>query len=183
MKGRGSVIAACAMVLGAAPAARAQAAAPPVRRYDNPEYLFAVRYPRGLPIARSSGPGPNHGLGVDVAPGAQAWVFAGYELESAETLEQEAAEQRELRHDCAAIEQKSGKLGGQAALELTFECPAKAGHGPSRIQKMLFTLRTPPERSPVVYEVGVEYPKGDRTAANAERVYHILAEGFTFTQP
>lgn len=88
-----TAVAACLLTLGAARQAGAQAAAPPVRRYESPEYLFTVRYPLGLPIARSSGPEPNHGMGVEVAPGAQAWVFAGYELESASTLEQEAAEQ------------------------------------------------------------------------------------------
>lgn len=174
--------AACLVTLGAN-AAHAQAAAPPVRRYENPEYLFTVRYPLGLPIARSSGPGPNHGLDVQVAPGATAWVFAGYEMESASTLAEEVAEQRELWHDCTVIEQKSGTLGGRPAAELTFECPVKAGHGPPNTMKLLFTLQTPPDRGPVVYEVGLQYPKGSRAGPNTERVYRTLAEGFSFTWP
>ena len=176
-----TLVAACLLGLAVTRECRAQAAEPPARRYENPEYLFSVRYPLGRPIERSSGPGPNHGFNVEVAPGTSAWVFAGYP-ESASTLAEAVAEQRDVFRACALTEQESGVLGSQPAAQLTFECPAKApGHQPNTL-KLLLTMRTPPGRSPVVYEVGLQHPKGSRSAPNAERVYRTLAEGFSFTE-
>jgi len=173
------------VLAGAARDASAQVSGSPVRRYSNPEYEYVVRLPGGVPIERSSGPGPNHGLNVQLAPGSSAWVFSHYETENIHTLSDEVESVVQLRREagCTATGRKAATLGGVPAAELTFECAPEAGRGQPATLKLLLTLQRPPDRGYVVYQVGTAYLKGSEKAADAERVYRALAGGFTFTWP
>lgn len=176
---------ACLVLAGAARDASAQVGDSPVRRYSNPEYEYVVRLPGGLPIERSSGPGPNHGLNVQLAPGSSAWVFSHYETENIYTLSSEVENVVQLRREagCTATERKAATLGGVPAAELTFQCAPESGRGQPNTLTLLLTLQRPPDRGYVVYQVGTAYPKGSEKAAEAERVYRALADGFAFTWP
>jgi len=151
-------------------------------RYSNPEYDYAVRLPRGLRIETSTPPNPNHGFRARLPPPASVWVSADYETENVYTLAEEVESVREIWRGCRMEGPKTATLGGVAAAELTFHCPATpAGEGP-KTMKLLLTLRTPPDRGVVVYTVGLRHPQGTRAPAEAERVYRALVHGFSFTR-
>ncbi|HET7232011.1 MAG TPA: hypothetical protein VFJ16_18540 [Longimicrobium sp.] len=175
-----AVIVCLLMLVGARPA-DAQTRGAAVRRYQNPEYLFAVRYPASLPIVTDRAPRPNHGLRVPLAPSVDAWVFASYGLETATTLVETVKEQRALFPRCAVLEETRAALGGGPATQLTLECPPESGRGKPSVFRRILAVRQPPERGLVLYEVSVEYPKGSPAAANAERVFRTLVDGFSFT--
>jgi hypothetical protein len=148
-------------------------------RYSNPEYAYAVRLPRGLRIETSTPPNPNHGFRARVPPPASVWVSADYDTENVNTLAEEVQAVRGIWHGCRMEGPKPATLGGVAAAELTFHCPAASGGGPETM-KLLLTLRTPPDRGSAGYTVGLQYPEGTPAPAEAEQVYRALVDGFSF---
>ncbi|HET7464641.1 MAG TPA: hypothetical protein VFJ82_25590 [Longimicrobium sp.] len=181
--GRVARVLACVLLAAAARQAPAQRGGHPPRRYTNPEYLFSVPLPQGVQVVTGRPPTPNHGVGLQVATDAKAWAWAEYETLDAETLPAEVESMRGIwaGNGCAVTGQRNGRLGGRAAVEVTFRCGPRGGRGQPDVMKLLLTMHTPPERGLVVYQVGVQYKQGSPAAARAERLYRELSAGFTFT--
>ncbi|HEX8903669.1 MAG TPA: hypothetical protein VF771_02365 [Longimicrobiaceae bacterium] len=174
------VLAAGVLVAGGVWAVQARLDGAATMRYSNPEYLYDVRLPRGLRIETSTAPNPDHGFSAPLPAGAMAWVKAEYETENANTLAEEVqlARERWREGGCTATGERASTLGGVPAAELTFRCAPASG--PPDTVKLLLTLRNPPDRGVIVYQVGLQHPQGVR-APDTERVYRDLIAGFSFT--
>jgi hypothetical protein len=163
--------------------AAAQRGDPPARWYRNVDYEYVVRLPRGLRIETDPPPSPNHGFAAHLTPATLVWVTAEYETESVSTLAGEVEQMREALAlgGCRLTADRPATLGGIPARDLTFACAAKSLREPATTERELMTIRTPPRRGLIVYHVGLRTPRDRRPSAAAERTFHALAEGLSFT--
>jgi len=154
----------------------------PAQRYANPEYEYAVQLPSGVEIETSTAPNPNHGFRVRLPPPAGVWVWAHYETENVYTLAEEVESVRESWSGCRMTERKTATLGGVPAAELTLQCPAAPPESKlPQTMRLLLTLRTPPDRGPIVYTVRLQHPRDTPAPAEAEAAYRAAIDGFSFT--
>jgi hypothetical protein len=151
--------------------------------YKNVDYAYAVSLPDKLHYEMSAAPNPNHGFRIGIAPSAMVWVDGSYTDDL--TLNQAADSERAMREEgnCKTTSNEGRKLDGASAVQLSLNCAGESkGASPTTVT-LIVALESPPNRSRIRYEIGMQYPSGAASRVRTQQVFNTVEAGFHFLHP
>lgn len=151
--------------------------------YRNVDYAYTVSLSANLHYEMNKAPNPNHGFRINVAPSAFVWIDGSYIDDP--TLSQAADSERAMWEErgCTRTSTETKELDGTNAVEITLKCPAEPKVGSPTTVALLMALASPPNRSRIRYEIGMQYPSGTVSRARMQQMFKIVQAGFHFLHP